>query len=102
SVPHMPVDVRGLDCDFYAFSAHKLYGPTGIGALYGKERLLEAMPPYQGGGDMIKTVSFERTTYNDLPYKFDAGTPHIAGAVGLGAAIDYVTSVGLEAIAAPE
>jgi cysteine desulfurase/selenocysteine lyase len=102
AVPHLPVDVRGLDCDFYAFSAHKLYGPTGIGVLYGKERLLDAMPPYQGGGDMIKTVSFEQTTYNDLPYKFEAGTPHIAGAVGLGAAIDYVTNIGLAAIAAHE
>ncbi len=102
AVAHLSVDVRGLDCDFYAFSAHKLYGPTGIGVLYGKERLLDAMPPYQGGGDMIKTVSFERTTYNDLPYKFEAGTPHIAGAVGFGAAIDYVTSIGLDAIAAHE
>jgi len=102
AVPHMAVDVRRLDCDFYVFSGHKLYGPTGIGVLYGKERLLDAMPPYQGGGDMIKTVSFDKTTYNDLPYKFEAGTPHIAGAVGLGVAIDYVTAVGLDAIAAHE
>ncbi len=102
AVPHMSVDVRRLDCDFYVFSGHKLYGPTGIGVLYGKERLLDAMPPYQGGGDMIKTVSFDKTTYNDLPYKFEAGTPHIAGAVGLGVAIDYVTAVGLDAIAAHE
>lgn len=102
AVPHMPVDVQSLDCDFYVFSGHKLYGPTGIGVLYGKERLLDAMPPYQGGGDMIKTVSFEKSTYNDLPYKFEAGTPHIAGAVGLGAAADYVTAIGLDAIAAHE
>jgi cysteine desulfurase / selenocysteine lyase len=102
AVPHLAVDVRRLDCDFYVFSSHKLYGPTGIGVLYGKERLLDAMPPYQGGGDMIKTVSFDKTTYNDLPYKFEAGTPHIAGVVGLGAAVDYVTSIGLDVIAAHE
>lgn len=102
AIPHMPIDVRRLDCDFYAFSSHKLYGPTGIGVLYGKERWLDAMPPYQGGGDMIKAVTFEKSTYNDLPYKFEAGTPHIAGAVGLGAAIDYVTHIGLDAIAAHE
>jgi cysteine desulfurase/selenocysteine lyase len=84
------VDVRALDCDFYAFSGHKLFGPTGIGALYAKADLLEAMPPYQGGGDMIKTVSFEHTEFNDIPYKFEAGTPHIAGAIGLKAALDYL------------
>jgi cysteine desulfurase/selenocysteine lyase len=92
AVSHVDVDVHALDCDFYAFSGHKLYGPTGIGVLYGKERLLEEMPPYQGGGDMIRSVTFEETIYNDLPYKFEAGTPHIAGAVGLGAAIDYFSS----------
>jgi cysteine desulfurase/selenocysteine lyase len=86
AAPHVPVDVQALDCDFYALSGHKVYGPTGIGVLYGKAELLERMPPYQGGGDMIKTVSFEKTTYNDLPYKFEAGTPDIAGSVGLGRA----------------
>ena len=89
AVSHVPVDVQALDCDFYAFSGHKLYGPTGIGALYGKERLLDGMPPYHGGGDMIRSVTFEETIYNDLPYKFEAGTPNIAGAIGLGEAIDY-------------
>jgi cysteine desulfurase/selenocysteine lyase len=102
AAPHVPVDVQALDCDFYAFSGHKIYGPTGIGALYGKEALLAAMPPYQGGGDMIKVVTFEKTLYNDLPYKFEAGTPHIAGAIGLGAALDYVAGIGMEAIAAHE
>lgn len=102
AVPHIPVDVQALDCDFYAFSGHKLYGPTGIGVLYGKEKLLNAMPPYQGGGDMILSVSFEGTTYNTLPYKFEAGTPNIAGVVGLGAAIEYVRKTGLGAIAAHE
>ncbi len=92
AVSHAEVDVQALDCDFYAFSGHKLYGPSGIGVLYGKEKLLEAMPPYQGGGDMIRSVTFEETIYNDLPYKFEAGTPNIAGAIGLGAAIDYFTS----------
>ncbi len=92
AVSHVDVDVRALDCDFYAFSGHKLYGPTGIGVLYGKERLLDGMPPYQGGGDMIRSVTFEETIYNELPYKFEAGTPNIAGAIGLGAAIDYVLS----------
>ncbi len=92
AVSHVDVDVQSLDCDFYAFSGHKLYGPTGIGVLYGKERLLDKMPPYQGGGDMIRSVTFEETIYNDLPYKFEAGTPHIAGAIGLGAAIDYFSS----------
>ena len=102
AVPHLPIDVRALDCDFYAFSGHKLYGPTGIGVLYGREELLAAMPPWQGGGDMILTVSFERTTYNELPWKFEAGTPNMSGAVGLAAAMDYVERLGLEAIAAHE
>ncbi|HEV7139272.1 MAG TPA: cysteine desulfurase [Steroidobacteraceae bacterium] len=102
AIPHSSVDVRALGCDFYAFSGHKLYGPTGIGVLYGREDLLAAMPPWQGGGDMIRTVSFEKTTYNELPWKFEAGTPHISGAVGLAAAMDYVESLGLEAIAAHE
>ena len=99
AVPHTRVDVRELDCDFYVFSGHKLFGPTGIGVLYGKEAILESMPPYQGGGDMIQTVSMEKSTYNALPYKFEAGTPHIAGVIGLGAAIDYVDQLGLEAAA---
>ncbi|GBC78245.1 Cysteine desulfurase SufS [bacterium HR08] len=102
AVAHVKVDVQELDCDFYAFSGHKLYGPTGIGVLYGKAEWLEAMPPYQGGGDMISSVTFEKTTYNRLPYKFEAGTPHIAGAIGLGAAIEYVATLGLDAIAAHE
>jgi cysteine desulfurase/selenocysteine lyase len=102
AVPHVAVDVQALDCDFYVFSGHKLYAPTGIGALYGKAALLEAMSPYQGGGDMIRTVTFAKTEYNALPYKFEAGTPHIAGGIGLGAAIDYVSKVGLPAIAAWE
>ena len=98
SVVHMPIDVQKLGCDFLAFSGHKLYGPTGIGILYGKVNLLDAMPPYQGGGDMISKVTFEETTYNELPHKFEAGTPNIAGAIGLGEAIDYVSKVGLEYI----
>jgi len=98
AVPHLPVDVQALDCEFYVFSAHKIYGPTGIGILYGKEPLLEAMPPYQSGGDMISAVTFEKTLYNRLPFKFEAGTPNIAGAIGLGAALDYVTAIGIEAI----
>ncbi|HEV8712004.1 MAG TPA: cysteine desulfurase [Candidatus Binatia bacterium] len=102
AVPHMRVDVQELECDFYAFSGHKLFGPTGIGVLYGKADLLERMPPYQSGGDMISVVTFEKTHYNTLPYKFEAGTPNIAGGIGLGAAIDYVTEVGLEAVAAYE
>ncbi len=102
AIPHSQVDVRALGCDFYAFSGHKLYGPTGIGVLYGRESLLAAMPPWQGGGDMILTVSFEKTTYNDLPWKFEAGTPNISGAVGLAAAMDYLESLGVEAIAAHE
>ncbi len=102
AVAHAPVDVQALGCDFYAFSGHKLYGPTGIGVLYGREELLAEMPPWQGGGEMIRTVSFERTTYNELPWKFEAGTPNISGAVGLGAAMDYVERLGLDAIAAHE
>jgi cysteine desulfurase / selenocysteine lyase len=102
AVPHSPVDVRALGCDFYTFSGHKLYGPTGIGVLYGREELLTTMPPWQGGGDMILTVSFEKTTYNELPWKFEAGTPNISGAVGLAAAMDYVEALGLETIAAHE
>jgi cysteine desulfurase / selenocysteine lyase len=102
AVPHQLVDVQALDCDFYAFSGHKLYGPTGIGVLYGKAQLLQAMPPWQGGGDMIRSVTFERTEYNELPWKFEAGTPHIIGAIGLGAAIDYVQSIGYDAIEAHE
>lgn len=102
AVPHLKVDVQALDCDFYAFSGHKLYGPTGVGVLYGKAALLDAMPPYQGGGDMIREVTFRRTTYNELPYKFEAGTPNIAGVIALGAAIEYVRALGLEAIAAHE
>jgi cysteine desulfurase/selenocysteine lyase len=90
AVPHRPVDVRALGCDFYAFSAHKMYGPTGVGVLYGRADQLEAMPPWQGGGDMIASVTFEKTTYNQLPYRFEAGTPNIAGVVGLGAAVDYL------------
>jgi cysteine desulfurase/selenocysteine lyase len=99
---HMPVDVQALDCDFYVATGHKLYGPTGIGVLVGKTARLEAMPPFMGGGDMIRSVTFERSTWNDLPYKFEAGTPNIAGAVGLGAAIDYIEAVGRDAIAAHE
>jgi cysteine desulfurase/selenocysteine lyase len=102
AVPHMKVDVRDLDCDFYAFSAHKMFGPTGIGVLYGRESLLEAMPPYQGGGDMIKSVTFEKTIYNDLPHKFEAGTPSIASGMGLGAAVDYIDQINLDAVAAFE
>jgi cysteine desulfurase/selenocysteine lyase len=102
AAPHLRLDVQALDCDFYTFSGHKTYGPTGIGALYGKTELLERMPPFQGGGDMIKSVSFEKTTYNDLPYKFEAGTPSIAGAIGLGVALDYLAGLGLEQVAAYE
>ena len=98
AVPHQSVDVRELDCDFYVFSGHKAYGPTGIGVLYGKESWLERMPPFQGGGDMIKAVTFEKTTYNELPYKFEAGTPHIAGAIGLAAGLAYIAELGLERI----
>jgi cysteine desulfurase / selenocysteine lyase len=102
AAPHIPVDVRALGADFYTFSGHKLYGPTGIGVLYGREAHLSEMPPWQGGGDMILTVSFEKTTYNDLPYKFEAGTPNISGAVGLAAAMDYLEGLGIEAVAAHE
>ena len=102
STPHFPVDVRDLDCDFFAFSGHKIYGPTGIGVLYGKEEWLERIPPYMGGGEMIKTVSFEKTTFNDLPYKFEAGTPDYVASTGLARALDYVSSVGFDAIEAHE
>ncbi len=102
AVPHMKVDVQDLDCDFYTFSGHKVYAPTGIGVLYGKTALLESMPPYQGGGDMISSVTFDKTTYNKLPYKFEAGTPDIAGVIGLGAALRYVTGLGIENIGAHE
>jgi len=99
AVPHQRVDVQALGCDFYVFSGHKAFGPTGIGVLYGREAWLEQMPPYQGGGDMIKVVTFERTIYNELPYKFEAGTPHIAGAIGLAAALDYIAGLGLDRMA---
>lgn len=102
AIAHRGIDVRALDCDFYAFSGHKIYGPTGIGVLYGKAALLDAMMPYQGGGDMIRTVTFEKTEYNELPYKFEAGTPNIAGAIGLGTALDYVSAIGIATIAAHE
>lgn len=102
AVPHMKVDVRDPDCDFYVFSGHKVFGPTGIGVLYGKEQLLEEMPPWQGGGDMIRSVTFEKTTYNELPYKFEAGTPDIAGVIGLGAVIDYLDQIGMDAVAVHE
>jgi cysteine desulfurase/selenocysteine lyase len=102
AIPHITVDVQDLDCDFYVFSGHKLYAPSGIGVLYGKQALLEAMPPYQGGGDMIRSVTFEKTEYNTLPYKFEAGTPAIADVIGLGAAIDYINSIGMDKIAAYE
>jgi cysteine desulfurase/selenocysteine lyase len=102
AVAHLPVDVQDLGCDFYAFSGHKVYGPTGIGVLYGRAELLEAMPPFLGGGDMIRTVTFETSTWNDLPYKFEAGTPPVAEAIGLGAALDYLRGVGVEAAGAWE
>ncbi len=102
AIPHMVVDVQDLDCDFYVFSGHKLYAPSGVGVLYGKQALLEAMPPYQGGGDMIRSVTFEKTEYNTLPYKFEAGTPAIADVIGLGAAIDYLNTIGMDTIAAHE
>jgi cysteine desulfurase / selenocysteine lyase len=102
SVPHVPVNVKELDADFLVFSGHKVYGPTGIGVVYGRQRLLEAMPPYQGGGDMISSVTFEKTLYNELPHKFEAGTPDVAGAIGLGAALEYVLDLGLERIGAHE
>jgi cysteine desulfurase/selenocysteine lyase len=100
STATLPVDLQDLDCDFFAFSGHKLFGPTGVGVLWGKHSFLEAMQPVQGGGDMILSVTFERTTYNQIPQRFEAGTPHIAGVIGLGAAIDYVTSLGMESVAA--
>jgi len=102
AVAHMKVDVQALDCDFYALSGHKMFGPTGIGVLYGKAALLDKMPPYQGGGDMIRNVTFAKTTYNELPYKFEAGTPNIAGTIGLGAAVDYLNGIGLDRVAAYE
>ena len=102
AAPHLRVDVRELDCDFYVFSGHKALGPTGIGVLYGRAEWLERMPPYQGGGDMIASVTFEKTTYNALPYKFEAGTPHIAGVIGLGVALDYLSGLGLDRVAAHE
>ena len=102
STPHLKIDLQDLDCDFFAFSSHKTFGPMGIGVLYGKREHLDAMPPYQGGGDMIRSVSFEKTTYNELPYKFEAGTPNVAGVVGLGAAIDYIMSLGRDAAEAYE
>ncbi len=102
AAPHIKIDVQDLNCDFYALSSHKIYGPTGVGILYGKEALLDTMPPYQGGGDMIRTVSFKKTTYNALPFKFEAGTPFISGGIGLGAAIDYLNELGLDNIGAHE
>ncbi len=102
AAPHMPIDVQALDVDFYTFSGHKVYGPTGIGVLYGKAALLEAMPPYQGGGDMILSVTFEKTEYNEIPHKFEAGTPNIAGVIGLGAALEYLQGIGMDRIAAHE
>jgi cysteine desulfurase/selenocysteine lyase len=102
AVPHIKVDVQELDCDFYAFSGHKMFGPTGVGILYGKEEILNELPPYQGGGDMIKTVTFEKTTYNELPHKFEAGTPNIIGGIGLGVAIDYMNAIGIDKIEAYE
>lgn len=102
AVPHTKIDVQDLGCDFYAFSGHKMFGPTGVGILYGKEAILNDLPPYQGGGDMIKTVTFEKTTYNELPHKFEAGTPNIVGGIGLGVAIDYMNSIGLDKIEAYE
>ena len=102
AVPHKKVDVQKLDCDFYAFSAHKMFGPTGVGILYGKEEVLSNLPPYQGGGDMIKTVTFEKTTYNELPHKFEAGTPNIAGGIAIATAIDYMNEIGIENIASHE
>lgn len=102
SIPHMPVDVQALDADFYVFSGHKVYGPTGVGVLYGKEEWLDRLPPYQGGGEMIQTVTFEKTTFNELPFKFEAGTPDYIGTTGLARALDYVTALGMEQIAAYE
>ncbi len=102
AAPHLPIDVQRIGCDFYAFSAHKVYGPSGVGALYGREALLEAMPPWQGGGDMISSVTFEKSTWNELPYKFEAGTPNVAGTIGFAAALDWLEGHGLDAVAAHE
>jgi cysteine desulfurase/selenocysteine lyase len=102
AIPHLPVDVQSLDCDFYAFSSHKMFGPTGVGVLYGRPSLLASMPPYQGGGDMIASVTFAKTEYNQVPYKFEAGTPNIGGVVGFGAAVDYLTGIDREAALAHE
>jgi cysteine desulfurase/selenocysteine lyase len=102
AVPHLAVDVKALDCDFYCFSAHKMYGPSGMGAVWGRKALLDAMPPWQGGGDMILSVTFEKTTYNETPFKFEAGTPNIAGTIAFGAAVDYLANLGLEAVAEAE
>ena len=102
STPHMKIDVQALDVDFYAISGHKMFGPTGIGVLWGRGKLLKSMPPYQGGGDMIRSVTFEKTTYNTIPHKFEAGTPHIEGGIGLGVAVDYLQKIGMEKIAAYE
>jgi len=101
-VPHLPIDVKAIGCDFYCFSAHKMYGPSGMGALWGRKALLDAMPPWQGGGDMILSVTFEKTTYNEAPFKFEAGTPNIAGTIAFGASVDYLTGLGLDAVAAAE
>ena len=101
-VPHMPVNVKALGCDFYCFSAHKMYGPSGMGALWGRKPILDAMPPWQGGGDMILSVTFEKTVYNETPFKFEAGTPDIAGTIAFGAAVDYLTGLGLDRVAAAE
>ena len=102
SVPHLAVDVQALDADFYVFSGHKVYGPTGVGVLYGKEQWLDRLPPYQGGGEMIQSVTFERTTFNELPFKFEAGTPDYVGTTGLARALDYVSAIGMDTIAAHE
>ena len=102
AVQHIPIDIQNIGADFYCFSGHKLYGPTGIGILYGKKQLLDEMPPYQGGGDMIKSVTFDRTTYNNVPHKFEAGTPNISGVIGLSAAVDYVKEIGIEEISKHE
>jgi cysteine desulfurase/selenocysteine lyase len=102
SISHLPVDVSSLDCDFYTFSGHKMYGPTGIGVLYGKEFILDSMPPYQGGGEMIRSVTFKKTRYHKLPHKFEAGTPNISGAIGMGAAVDFLQSVGMDSVSMHE
>ena len=102
AAPHLPIDVRRIGCDFYAFSGHKVYGPSGVGALYGRAALLEAMPPWQGGGDMISSVTFEKSTWNEIPHKFEAGTPNVAGTIALGVALDWLSSLGIEAVHAHE